>query len=372
MGGATWRHALHAHMNGDVVPSRRTKYLLAPLWGASHLYRGFLAGYWLGYETGLWRSRRLPCRVISVGNVTLGGTGKTPFTIWLAQWCRQQGWSVAVLSRGYGSRGSAACRVVSAGDGPCVDWRTAGDEPYLMARRLPGVPVIVGKNRYVTGQYACDRFGVRVVILDDGFQHRTLARDLDVVLVDASNPFGVGSLVPRGALRESPRALRRADVVVLSRADIPTSEVSKVREHIRRWCRRQPLYAVTAVPEALYRGDTSIAEGPAWLARRRVVAFAGIGNPQAFAATLIRLGVHIEALLAFPDHHVYTAADWCAMIDIARRRNVECLVTTEKDAVRLPPSWQKPLPVYTLRIGIWFSSGQQALQHRVRRLMESG
>jgi tetraacyldisaccharide 4'-kinase len=372
MGGATWRHAIHAHMNGDVAPSRRTQCLLAPLWGASHLYRGFLAGYWLGYEIGLWRSRRLPCRVISVGNVTLGGTGKTPFTIWLAQWCRQQGWSVAVLSRGYGSRGSAACQVVSAGDGPCVDWQTAGDEPYLMARRLPGVPVIVGKNRYVTGQYACDRFGVRVVILDDGFQHRTLARDLDVVLVDASNPFGVGSLVPRGVLRESPRALRRADVVVLSRTDMPSSEVSKVRKHIRRWCRRQPLYAVTAVPEALYRGDTSIAEGPAWLARRRVVAFAGIGNPQAFAATLIRLGVHVEALLAFPDHHVYTAADWCAMINIARRRNAECLVTTEKDAVRLPLSWQEPVPVYTLRIGIRFGGGQQALQRRVRRLMESG
>lgn len=372
MGGGRWRQVLYAAMRGDIAPSLRGNLMLAPLWGASQLYRGLLVGRRLSYTAGIWRQHRLPCRVLSVGNLTLGGTGKTPFTMWVAQWCQQQGWSVAVLSRGYGRRSAAACQVVSAGGGPHGDWRTVGDEPYLMAQALPGVPVLIGTNRYVTGRYACERFGAQVVILDDGFQHRALHRDLDVVLVDTSNPFGSGALFPRGILRESPCALRRADAVVLTRCDRPTATASWLPQDIRRWYGAQPLYAVTTAPEALYLGGARVAAGPACLSQRRVVAFAGIGNPQAFAATLRRLGSHVEALLVFPDHHVYTAADWYAMINIARRRNAECLVTTEKDAVRVPPSWQAPLPVYTLRVGLRFVCGQQAFQQRVRRLMEEG
>jgi tetraacyldisaccharide 4'-kinase len=259
---------------------------------------------------------------------------------------------VAVLSQGYKAQAAGSLQVVSRGDGPLLDWRAVGDEPYFLAQALPDVPVLIGKDRYRSGQYACEHFGAQVVILDDGFQHLALHRDLNVVLLDATNPFGHGMLLPRGILREPVQALRRADAIVITRVESATDTLSVLSQHIRRWATHQPLHAMSTVPDTVYHVMTGTAEGLAWLRQRRVTAFAGIGNPLAFGATLTQLGADVATLCAFPDHHAYTVHDWRIMVAMAQQQQASCLITTEKDAVRLSPDWPAPLPVYALRIGV--------------------
>jgi len=289
--------------------------------------------------------------------------------MWVARWYQRHGWRVAVLSRGYGARTARPLQVVSTGDGPLADWQTVGDEPYLLACSLPGVPVLIGKNRYRSGRYACDHFGTQVVVLDDGFQHCGLFRDLDVVLLDASNPFGHGALLPRGILREPVSALRRADAIVLTRVDMAAAPVPVLRQQVCSYSKGRPIYGVTMAAEALWQQDRAVADGLAWLHRRRVVAFAGIGNPQAFVATLQQLGSEVAACVSFPDHYCYTAPDWQVIVQVARRQQATCLVTTEKDAIRLPVSWQTDMPVYVLRIGARFVQGEPALQQQLAAVM---
>ena len=346
-----WRRVVYAGMQGLPVPFW-AEVGMWPLWLASQGYRAAAAAHRSGYEFGVRRRRHLPCPVVSIGNLTVGGTGKTPLTEWTAQWLRRQGWRVAVLSRGYGSVPGERPQVVSTGEGPLADWRTVGDEAYLLANRLPGVPVLVGRSRYTSGAYACEKFGAQVLVLDDGFQHHALHRDCDIVLIDATSPFGHGALLPRGTLREPLRALRRAQVIVLSRVEMAADAVSALSLRIRRYAEHQPIYKMTVSPDNLYRHDTGCSVDSSWLGQRRVVAFAGLGNPKAFAASLTRCGARVAAFLAFPDHHPYTSADWRAICDTARREGAEALVTTEKDAVRLKPPWLLKVPVYSLRIRV--------------------
>jgi tetraacyldisaccharide 4'-kinase len=258
-------------------------------------------------------------------------------------------------------------RVVSSGHGPLLDWRAVGDEPYLLACSLPGVPVLIGKQRYQTGRYAYEQFGAHVLILDDGFQHYALQRDLDIVLIDASNPFGSGALFPRGILREPLQALRRADALVLTRVEMAGETLPALCQQIRRWSSQQPMYRMATVVEALYRWDTRCAVDLMALHQHRVVAFAGLGNPQAFVTTLARLGADVTALLVFPDHHPYTPEDWQTIVATLERQQATWLVTTEKDAVRLAPSWQASVPVCTVRIGVEFAAN--ALAHQLQAIM---
>ncbi len=333
MGGLRWRQTLYTSMWGLQAPSLWLQTGLAPLWLASQCYRGLARGHLASYTWGIRRQRQLPCLVVSIGNLTLGGTGKTPLTMWVARWYQQQGWRVAVLSRGYGAHPGARLRVVSSGHGPLLDWQAAGDEPYLLACALPGVPILIGKDRYRTGRYAYEQFGAQVLILDDGFQHHALQRDLDIVLIDASNPFGSGTLFPRGILRESLRALQRADAIVLTRVEMAGAAL------------------------------------PTLCQQCRVVAFAGIGNPQAFVSILTQLGAEVVALLVFPDHHPYTQEDWRTIIATVDTQQAGCLVTTEKDAVRLAPSWHASVPFYTLRIGVTFTASDSLFSHQLQALM---
>ncbi len=369
MGGSRWHHALYAYMRGDVTAAGWARLGLAALWLVSQLYRVVSTAYAFSYTCGLRRGQRLPCRVVSIGNLTLGGTGKTPLTMWVARWYQQQGWRVAVLSRGYGGHATANPRVVSRGDGPVLDWYEVGDEPYLLAKTLPGVPVLVGKDRYRSGRYACERFGTQVLVLDDGFQHHALQRDLDIVLIDATNPFGHGTLLPRGTLRESLRALHRADVFVLTRTELAADTLQILSAQLRRWQHEQPIYHMTTVLATLWQGETCVPGGMSWLQQRRLVAFAGIGNPRAFATALSHLGTQIAALLVFPDHHPYTPRDWQAIVDVARLQDAACLVTTAKDAVRLDPSWPAPVPVYIVRIDVAMAPGEGSLQQQLQSLV---
>lgn len=369
MGGRRWRRALYARMWRPTAASLGWQVGLTPLWLASQCYRGLTHGHLASYTWGMRRRRTLPCPVVSIGNLTLGGTGKTPLTMWVARWYQQQGWRVAVLSRGYGARPSTRLRVVSSGQGPVVDWQAAGDEPYLLACCLPGVPVLIGKDRYRTGSYAYEQFGAQVLILDDGFQHYALQRDLDIVLIDASNPFGSGALLPRGILREPLQALRRADAMVLTRVEIAGETLPGLCQQLRRWNCQPPIYCLATVVEALHRQDTHSTVELATLRQCRVVAFVGLGNPPAFVTTLTRLGAEIAALLVFPDHHPYTPEDWQTIVATADQQRAACLITTEKDAVRLRPSWQASIPVYTLRIGVTFAASDALFVDQLQALM---
>ena len=369
MGGRRWRRALYSSMWRPTVSSLWWRVGLTPLWLASQCYRGLSHGHLASYTWGVRRQRKLPCTVVSIGNLTLGGTGKTPLTMWVARWYQQQGWRVAVLSRGYGARPSTRLRVVSSGNGPLIDWQAAGDEPYLLACCLPGVPVLIGKDRYRAGRYAYEQFGAHVLILDDGFQYYALQRDLDIVLIDASNPFGSGSLFPRGILREPLRALRRADAMVLTRVEMAGETLPALCQQMRRWNSQQPIYCLATVVEALHRQGTHSAVDPAALRQCRAVAFVGIGNPQAFVTTLTQLGAEVAALLVFPDHHPYTPEDWQTIVATADKQQAACLITTEKDAVRLAPSWQASVPVYTLRIGVTFAASEALFSQQLQALM---
>ncbi|MCZ6874618.1 MAG: tetraacyldisaccharide 4'-kinase [bacterium] len=369
MGPSPWRHALYAYMSGHANPSPWLSLALAPLWIASYLYGAASAGRHASYTYGLQHPKRLPCKVISIGNLTLGGTGKTQLTIWMARWFHQHGWRVAVLSRGYGARHEGPIQLVSTGQGPTVDWRNAGDEAYLLAQRLSGVPILTGKDRYRSGLYAYHQFGSQVVILDDGFQYYALHRDLDLVLIDASNPFGHGALFPRGTLREPLRAMRRADAIIVTRAENPSASLDVLQRRIRRWHDTQSIYTMTTSVEGLQQAKADHCKAPPRLRGHRVIAFSAIGNPQALSTTLHQLGCNVVAVAVFPDHHPYTTKDWHAIVKLAHQHRADCLITTEKDAVRLDPDWQAPMPVYVLRIGVRFTPDNTSPQQLLQTLM---
>jgi tetraacyldisaccharide 4'-kinase len=281
------------------------------------------------YDGGGLPRTKLPCPVISVGNLTVGGTGKTPLVMLLAELMQEAGWRPAILSRGFGGRSSRGVHVVSDGRRLLATPETAGDEPVLMARTLPSVPVLTGPDRVRTGKAALDRFGAKLLILDDAFQHRRLARDLDIVLTDLTLPFGNGCLLPAGPLREPVQALKRARIVIRtgSEAEVRTSPASADAGGLRGFHR----------PCELVRGDGAERHLPAMLAGKRLLAFAGLGRPDAFRKTLAALGAEVADFLPYPDHHAYRRSDIEGIRQRAVAASAEFIVTTEKDAVRLAP-----------------------------------
>ncbi len=284
------------------------------------------------YKLGLLRQRQLPGFVLSVGNITVGGTGKTPMVIMLAQWAREQGHRVCVLSRGYGGAYKGDVVEVSDGERIKVSWQECGDEPYMIARRLKGVPVIVAKKRYLGGIYASERFGSNFFILDDGFQHLGLKRDFDLVLLDARSPFGNGHLLPRGILREPPSAVKRAHCMVFTRfRNSPDLDIQV--ENIQRNFPQTPSFKSSHTPERVMLGGTYIA--PDELRGKRIAAFAGTASPGSFKETLVSLGAELVFFKGFSDHHGYRQDEIQAIIDEARELRADLVLTTEKDWVKL-------------------------------------
>jgi tetraacyldisaccharide 4'-kinase len=276
--------------------------------------------------------RRLPCRVISIGNLTLGGTGKTPIVELVAGLMQQEGKRVCVLSRGYGGKARSGVLVVSDGKRCLVPPEVAGDEPVLLAEHLAALPVIVGKDRYAAGMLAVERFGVDTIVLDDGFQHVQLARDLDILLLDARRPFGNGRLFPRGELRDRPSAIARADAIVVTRWE--SDAVSSLR--VPQLCRSNlPLFYSQHTPLDLHVLSDGQILPLTSLKGQRILAFCGIATPHHFRLTLERLGAEIAAFVAFPDHHPYLLSEIEQLVGIAKQHGVAVLVTTEKDGVRL-------------------------------------
>ena len=304
-----------------------------------------------GYDRAGLRIARVDVPVISLGNITTGGTGKTPMAAWLADWLVQQGRVPGLLSRGYRSLDGAA-----------------NDEKLVLDRLCPGVPQIQQRDRVSAARRLVSARACDAIILDDGFQHRRLHRDLDLVLVDALQPWGYGHLLPRGLLRESLSGLRRADIVLLTRADFATDEQRvEIRRELKRWRGTDDCVEVAFVPQRLLGLDGS--ERPVNdLAGCRLFGFCGIGNPRGFRQTLERLGAACE-LKSFPDHHHYSASDLAALSQAARDASADIVLTTLKDQVKIAPAaWSGP-PLLAVDIGVEFLAGRELLESRLQQLV---
>lgn len=303
-------------------------------------YRAGVAARNLAYDRGWLASARAAVPVVAVGNLTLGGTGKTPMVEWVARWFRRRGVRVAVLSRGYGP-GQAG----------------ATDEALVLEENLPDVPQLQDPDRVALAGVAVEELGSELLILDDGFQHRRLARDLDVVLVDATDPFGLGRLFPRGLLREPVGSLRRAGLVVLTRADLVDAET---RVAIRRDAERRagPLVWAEARHAPVDLVGTGVAAGPlADLEGRRVAAFCGVGNPEGFRRTLEPLCGPVDRFRSYPDHHAYSAADVADLSGWVGAAGVDLVLTTQKDLVKLRAERLGGTPLRALRVGMELLAG---------------
>ncbi len=328
----------------------RKKSLLlgAVLYLISLMYRAGVGLRRTLYRYGMLKSRSLPCRVISVGNITLGGTGKTPLVISLAGFLLQKGMHPAVVSRGYGRKDESQTLIVSDAREVLTDTATGGDEPVLIGSRLPGVPVIVGGNRYAAAQYAIQRFNSGVVILDDGFQHLGLRRDVDIVLVDATDPFGNEKSFPAGILREPLDALRRAQAVIITRSnDVASIEALKAR--IGRVTAAR-IFTSFHRPLDLTNDGTGELKPLSVLRGTKVLMFSGIAHPESFSSLLKALGAVIAGEIIYPDHYEFKKTDLAAVFRKATDDRVNMIVTTEKDAVRLRTL--KPDGIWALRIKI--------------------
>jgi len=272
--------------------------------------------------------------VVSIGNLTVGGTGKTPAACMLAEWALDEKYSVAVLSRGYGGRYKTKTLEVSDGQNIYAGPAEAGDEPYLLARKLPGVPVIISKKRYLAGALAHKKFGINFYILDDGFQHLDLERDLDLVLMDGSDPFGNGHLLPWGPLREPVDQLERADAFIITRAHHGVTG-DDLTGFLKKRFPDKPLFLSDHAPERIIFPNKSETYDPEFLRGKPVVAFAGIARPEVFIETLKNLGVELVFFRAFEDHHIFKHNEIHDLINKKERLRANYLLTTEKDWVRM-------------------------------------
>lgn len=305
---------------------------------------GFLSGaYHFLYDAGFLSSEKLPAKVVSVGNITSGGTGKTPFVLYLARRLSSR-YKVAILSRGYKGKRESSFGLVSDGRRVLLNPIEAGDEAYLLAKSLKDVPVLVGKDRLFSGSFATNFLGSQVLILDDGFQYRPLRRDLDIVLIDALDPFGGGKLLPQGLLREPLSALRRADVIVITKASLVSSHLlGELKGALKGLNPRASLftadYRATGLRELF--GTKKL-----WLQGEKVYALCALGNPESFVRHLESLGLQVVYARFFPDHHRYSAEELREIEREAFSLGASFIVTTSKDEVNMPISFKPSIPFF--------------------------
>ena len=315
------------------------KILLLPLWGVSVIFRLIVRFRNRRYERGRVKSFYVGCPVISVGALTAGGSGKTTAAMWIAEALCRAGRRVAILSRGHGGRRMQRGGVVSDFIGLRLSADEGGDEPYMMARRLPGVMTCCGRDRLASAQMAISEYGVDTLVLDDGFQHRRLARDLDILVFDSAAPLGNGYLLPRGPLREPLSSLNRADIILVrGNEELPFSfRGESFRLH----------YVISDITDLAMVQSM----GKNALMGLKVVLFAGIARPEAFADTLRKAGAEVVAQAVYPDHHLFTARELVDLQELALRVGADCIATTEKDAVRIDRQWER-IPMRVVRIDV--------------------
>ncbi|MFA6135465.1 MAG: tetraacyldisaccharide 4'-kinase [Phycisphaerae bacterium] len=335
----------------DILSGRRkdagARALRGALIAASLPYAGAMWLRRLAYRKGLLPGRSCGAAVICVGNITAGGTGKTPTVAWLVGQLQATGARVAVLTRGYKAQSGGS------------------DEAQLLSRLLgPDVPVIVNPDRQAGARQAIAA-GARVLVMDDGFQHRRLRRDMDIVLIDATNPFGYGFCLPGGLLREPPSALADAHAIILTHADaVDSSRLEAIRRRLAHLAPKASISLARHEPTGLV--DAAGAAVPlSALAGKKVLAFCGLGNPEAFFGALPPLGAEVVAKVAFDDHAAYGPGDLETLRAQARQAGAQVMVATAKDAVKLPRQWCDQ-PVWTLEMRIDITLGRDELMRQVR------
>ncbi len=339
-------------------------------------FRGFL------YNVRILRDATLGVQVIAIGNLTTGGTGKTPVVEKFARELRDEGRNVAILSRGYRSKpppihqwllnkillrdDTTPPRVVSDGRSLLLDSEMAGDEPYMLASNLKDVVVLVDKDRVKSGRYAIEKFACDTLLLDDGFQYWKLrGRRQDIVLIDCQQPFGNERLLPRGTLREPPSELVRANVIFITKSDGNTAELRRRIEQFNPnagiiECIHHPLYL-----EDLFTGQRL---GIEYLKARKIAALSGIAQPESFQQSLVLLGADLVYARKFADHHRFTQQEVLNAINRSKKKQADAIITTQKDAVRFPKLDRRDLPIYFMRVEIKILSGANDFQDCVRKI----
>jgi len=380
-----WIEALETFVLEVIFDERRdwkANLTRAALFGGSKIFQvAVKIRRWL-YNFRILRDKTLGVQVIAIGNLTVGGTGKTPVVEKFARELRDAGRNVAILSRGYRSKPAplhtrllnkillredqTPPRVVSDGKSLLLDSEMAGDEPYMLASNLKDVVVLVDKDRVKSGRYAIEKFGCDTLLLDDGFQYWDLrGRRHDVVLIDRQQPFGNEHLLPRGTLREPPSHLARAHTIFITKSDGKTAEL---RERIASLnstaavieCIHQPLYF-----EDVFTGER---KGLDLLAGKKVASLSGIAQPESFEQSLVKLGGELVYSKRFADHHRFTQQEILNAINRAKKRQAEIIVTTQKDAVRFPKIDRRDVPFYFMRVEIKIVAGANDFQDCVRKI----
>jgi len=332
------------------------------------------------YRLGILEQHKLPCYVISLGNITVGGTGKTPTAQRLATLIRDMGYRVVILNRGYRAAWQEDVGLVSDGQKIYMTAAEAGDEAYLLAKSLPGVPVVIGKERAVSGEYAVKQLNAQVIILDDAYQHWQLARDLDIVLIDSLNRFGNNFLLPRGTLREPLTNLNRAHAFLLTKVDQTTDNArDSIRDTLVQYNDKALIVESIHRPrwfieiESWYKGVRDCGIALENVRGQSVVAISAIGNPSSFEQTIADIEVNVIDSLRFPDHHHYTMSEMQWAMERAVKKGANALVTTEKDAVKIPAEFihsHRPLPVYVLGIEVRFLDGYEEFMQLIEETLK--
>lgn len=348
----------------------------------SHLFRVAIKIRRFLYNVRILRDSTLGVQVIAIGNLTVGGTGKTPVVEKFARELRDQGRNVAILSRGYRSKpaplhrrfinkvllrdDTTPPRVVSDGKSLLLDSEMAGDEPYMLASNLKDVVVLVDKDRVKSGRYAIEKFGCDTLLLDDGFQYWKLrGRRQDIVLIDCQQPFGNERLLPRGTLREPPSHLSRASVIFITKSD---GNTNGLRRRIAQFnpaagiieCVHSPLYL-----EDVFTGQRA---GLDRIKGRKIASLSGIAQPDSFEQSLVQVGADLVYSKRFADHHRFSQQEIINAINRGKKRQAECIITTQKDAVRFPKIDRRDLPIYFMRVEIKILSGANDFQDCVRKI----
>jgi tetraacyldisaccharide 4'-kinase len=355
---------------------RSLLYLLSRVFGMIVRLRLFL------YNSRIIRDSTLGVQVIAVGNITVGGTGKTPVVEKFARALQDEGRKVAILSRGYRSNpgplprrflnklllreDTTPPRIVSDGKSLLLNSETAGDEPYMLATNLKDVVVLVDKDRVKAGRYAIQKFGCDILLLDDGFQYwRLRGRRRDVVLIDCQQPFGNEYLLPRGTLREPPRHLRRANYIFITKSDGDTARLrARIHKHNSKAkiieCVHHPLYY-----EDVFTGER---HGLDFIEGKKIATLSGIAQPESFEQSLVKMGADLVYAKRFADHHRFTQQEMLNAINRAKKRQADIILTTQKDAVRFPKLDRRDLPIYFMRVEIKILSGAKDFQDCVHQI----
>jgi tetraacyldisaccharide 4'-kinase len=366
----------------DRRKGKRAALMRGFLFGSSKLFTAAIKLRRFLYDHRVLRDATLGVQVIAIGNLTVGGTGKTPVVEKFARALRDEGRRVAILSRGYRSRpkpfherlvdrvllrnDTTPPRVVSDGKSLLLDSDVAGDEPFMLASNLRDVVVLVDKDRVKAGRYAIEKFGCDTLLLDDGFQYWKLrGRRQDVVLVDRQQPFGNHYLLPRGTLREPPSHLARANVIFITKSDGQTADLRRQIQSLNPnagiiECVHRPLYF-----EDVFTGER---HELSVLAGRKAASLSGIAQPESFEGSLLRLGCSLVYTKRFADHHRFSQQELLNFINRSKKRQAEILVTTQKDAVRFPKLDRRDLPFYFMRVEIEIMSGAEDFHDCVRRI----